>query len=59
MKKIFAITFILAFAFSMFVSSPKTTEAKSAYYKSASSGRFVSKSSYKSSPKTTYRSYRR
>ena len=55
MKKIYI--FILA-AFCLSFVLPNVTEAKSYYYKSAKSGRFVQKSYYKSHSATTYRSFR-
>lgn len=57
MKK--ALIFVLAVSVlsSLILSTPRQAEAKTAYYKSASTGRFTTKSSYRSSPSTTYRSY--
>lgn len=59
MKKalIFALAIFIGSSFALF--TPRQAEAKAAYYKSASTGRFTSKSSYRSSPATTYRSYRK
>ncbi len=58
MKKIIAVALGLSVVSVGLISVPKQTEAKTAYYKSAATGRFTTKSSYRSSPKTTYRSYR-
>ncbi|HEU0080500.1 MAG TPA: hypothetical protein VFQ72_00530 [Candidatus Paceibacterota bacterium] len=59
MNKIFGFAVVMILVLSVF-NVPTRAEAKGgAYYKSASTGRFATKSSYRLSPSTVYRSYRR
>lgn len=61
MKNYIVLILLIVFAFSI-LNIPNVAEAKSrggAYYKSADTGRFTSKKSYYSSPKTVYKSYRK
>ena len=60
MKKIILSVLIITFTLSvLFLPSAQAKSRGGAYYKSASSGKFTTKSSYYKSPSTTYRSYRR
>jgi hypothetical protein len=52
-------TAILILALLFTISTTVTVEAKSAYYKSAKTGQFTSKSYSKAHKATTYKSYRK
>lgn len=57
MKKIIAFSVLFMFVFSLFALNVSQVEAKRAYYKSAKSGRFTTKSYSSSHKSTTYKSY--
>jgi hypothetical protein len=60
MKKIIGLFLFIIFAIAVLYSPSAEARGRSgAYYKSASTGKFTTKSSYYKSPSTTYRSYKR